>query len=175
MIPLNLKGLWAGYSSYLLAGLAFIILFAGCYITYTVTDSHWQSKWDTREAQYSKDSEQAVQQARDTESQWQARLDAASAEGASRLASAKLDAATANDSVNRLRQRINSLLESSQSSDTGTAQRGKTATEAVNLLANVLEKSIERNRQLAEIADDNYERGLTCERSYDSLLKKQGN
>ncbi|XAG95375.1 hypothetical protein MIF8_84 [Erwinia phage MIF8] len=171
MIPLSLKP----YTSYLLAGLAIIILALGCYLTYTVTDSRWQSKWDQRESQYSKDSEQALQQARATEAQWQQKLDDVVTEGNSRLASAKLDADTANSSINRLRQRINSLLESSQSTDSGTSQRGKTAAQAISLLANVLEKSIERNRQLASIADDSYERGLTCERSYDTLYKNQGN
>ena len=38
------------------------------------------------------------------------------------------------------------------------------------LLADVLEKSIERNQQLAEYADMAREAGLTCERQYESLI-----
>lgn len=171
MIPLNLKP----YTSYLLAGLFIMILAIGYYLTYTVTDSQWQSKWDKRESQYSSDSEKALQQARATEAQWQQKLDDVASEGNRRLASAKLDADSANSSVNRLRQRINSILQDSESSYSGTDKRGKTATQAISLLADVLEKSIERNRQLAAIADDSYERGLTCERSYDTLYKNQGN
>lgn len=40
------------------------------------------------------------------------------------------------------------------------------------LLADVLEKSIERNQQLAEYADAARESGLTCQRQYDSLRNK---
>lgn len=50
---------------------------------------------------------------------------------------------------------------------------GNPASSTGILLANVLEKSIERNQQLAEYADAVRESGLTCQRQYDSLSNKK--
>lgn len=163
------------YLNYLLAGLAVIILASACYLTYTVTDSHWQSKWDKRETEISDASAKATEQARTKEQEYQRSIDELRKQGASNLAAAIADANDASASVERLRQRINKILADTSTENSGTGVRGKTATQAANLLANVLEKSLERNEQLAKIADDNYERGLTCEKSWDALLKNQGN
>lgn len=54
-----------------------------------------------------------------------------------------------------------------------TESAGNSASSTGILLANVLEKSIERNQQLAEYADSARESGLTCQRQYDSLRNKK--
>lgn len=54
-----------------------------------------------------------------------------------------------------------------------TESIGNPASSTGILLANVLEKSIERNQQLAEYADAARESGLTCQRQYDSLRNKK--
>lgn len=54
-----------------------------------------------------------------------------------------------------------------------TESIGNPASSTGILLADVLEKSIERNQQLAEYADAARESGLTCQRQYDSLRNKK--
>lgn len=163
------------YKLYILAGIAAIILASSCYLTYTVTDSHWQSKWDKRESEISKASAKATEEARNKELEYQRTIDGIRSQGAASIAAANADAADASAASDRLLQRLNAILADQATPDTGGAKRGKTATQAINMLANVLEKSIDRNRQLAKIADDNYERGLICEKGWDSLVKNQGN
>lgn len=54
-----------------------------------------------------------------------------------------------------------------------TESIGNPASRTGILLANVLEKSIERNQQLADYADRAREAGLTCEAQYNSLRNKK--
>ncbi|WYC18268.1 DUF2514 protein [Citrobacter phage vB_CfrS_K1M] len=54
-----------------------------------------------------------------------------------------------------------------------TESIGNPASSTGILLTDVLEKSIERNQQLAEYADAARESGLTCQRQYDSLRNKK--
>lgn len=54
-----------------------------------------------------------------------------------------------------------------------TESIGNPASSTGILLTNVLEKSIERNQQLAEYADAARESGLTCQKQYDSLRNKK--
>lgn len=49
---------------------------------------------------------------------------------------------------------------------------GSTAGDTGVLLADLLSKSVERNRQLADFADRAAAAGATCERQYDSLTKR---
>lgn len=50
---------------------------------------------------------------------------------------------------------------------------GNPAAETGVLLGDVLSKSIERNRQLADYADRAREAGLTCQKQYESLTRRQ--
>lgn len=149
--------------------LALALLAGACYLTYVVTDNHWSAKYSGLEQKYSDASAKATQEARVKEWEYQNNVDAIAQQGAKDLAQARSDADTANASIGRLQQRINRLLADTSSEDSGTTQRGKTAREALDLLANVLEKSLERNRQLAEYADQASSAGFTCEKAYDAI------
>lgn len=50
---------------------------------------------------------------------------------------------------------------------------GNPAAETGVLLGDVLSKSVERNRQLADYADKAREAGLTCQKQYESLTRRQ--
>lgn len=54
-----------------------------------------------------------------------------------------------------------------------TESIGNPASNTGVLLADVLSKSVERNRQLAEYADSAREAGLTCQAQYNSLRNKK--
>ena len=164
-----IKDLIKQYAVLLGSVLALALLAGACYLTYVVTDNHWSAKYSGLEQKYSDASAKATQEARVKEWEYQNNVDAIAQQGAKDLAQARSDADSANASIGRLQQRINRLLADTSSEDSGTTQRGKTAREAIDLLANVLEKSLERNRQLAEYADQASSAGFTCEKAYDSI------
>lgn len=164
-----IKDLIKQYAVLLGSVLALALLAGACYLTYVVTDNHWSAKYSGLEQKYSDASAKATQEARVKEWEYQNNVDAIAQQGAKDLAQARYDADSANASIGRLQQRINRLLADTSSEDSGTTQRGKTAREALDLLANVLEKSLERNRQLAEYADKASSAGLTCEKAYDAI------
>lgn len=164
-----IKDLIKQYAVLLGSVLALALLAGACYLTYVVTDNHWSAKYSGLKQEYSDASAKATQEARVKEWEYQNNVDAIAQQGAKDLAQARSDADSANASIGRLQQRINRLLADTSSEDSGTTQRGKTAREALDLLANVLEKSLERNRQLAEYADKASSAGLTCEKAYDTI------
>lgn len=164
-----IKDLIKQYAVLLGSVLALALLAGACYLTYVVTDNHWSAKYSGLEQKYSDASAKATQEARVKEWEYQNNVDAIAQQGAKDLAQARSDADSAYASISRLQQRINRLLADTSSEDSGTTQRGKTAREALDLLANVLEKSLERNRQLADYADKASSAGLTCEKAYDAI------
>lgn len=168
-----IKDLIKQYAVLLGSVLALAIIAGACYITFEITDSHWSAKYSGLEKQYSEASAKATQEARAKEWEYQNNVDAIAQQGAKDLAQARSDADSVTASISRLQQRINGLLADTSSEDSGTARRGKTAREALDLLANVLEKSLERNRQLADYADKASSAGYTCEKAYDSIQSSQ--
>lgn len=164
-----IKDLIKQYAVLLGSVLALALLAGACYLTYVVTDNHWSAKYSGLKQEYSDASAKATEEARVKEWEYQNNVDAIAQQGAKDLAQARSDADSANASIGRLQQRINRLLADTSSEDSGTTQRGKTAREALDLLANVLEKSLERNRQLADYADQASSAGFTCEKAYDSI------
>lgn len=114
------------------------------------------------EAQKVKDKETSEQHERDkktVETEAQRRVDAARA-----------DAAAAAVKSGRLQQQLaairKQLVDYSRAESTGNP-----AAATGVLLSDVLTKSVERNRQLAEYADAARSAGLTCQAQYESLAK----
>lgn len=86
-------------------------------------------------------------------------------------AALRVDADAARNAADGLRAQLNRIrrLSADYSATVGLGATGDTT---VLLLADVLEKSVERNRQLAEYADRARAGGQLCERSYDALRNK---
>lgn len=114
------------------------------------------------EAQKTKDKEASEQHERDkktVETEAQRRVDAARA-----------DAAAAAVKSGRLQQQLTAIRK--QLVDYSRAEStGNPAAATGVLLSDVLTKSVERNRQLAEYADAARSAGLTCQAQYESLTK----
>lgn len=161
-----IKNLIQTYKVYIGLALALITLIGACYLTWLVTDSQWQSKYDKQQTEYADASAKAAQSARDKEHEYADKLAKANAEGAKRAAASAAAAASANASVVRLQQRINTILANANAENTAAGQQGKSPREALDMLADVLGKSIERNRQLAAFADNAWDAAKQCEDSY---------
>ncbi|WP_336709649.1 MULTISPECIES: DUF2514 domain-containing protein [unclassified Cedecea] len=85
-----------------------------------------------------------------------------------RIDQARNDALDAANRAGRLQQQI-AAIRKQLGEYNAAVGAGPSAGETGVLLADVLSKSLERNRQLAEYADRAAEAGRVCERQYDSL------
>lgn len=159
------------YKAVIAGTVSVLVLILACWLTYHIIDTGWQAKWDKQQLEYKSASLKATIEARNTEQRYQNDIENIRAEGAKQVAKANADTTRASAAVDRVQQRINELLANTATEVTGTSQRGKTASSSLNLLADVLRKSIERNRQLAAFADASHNAGLVCEKSYDAVRK----
>lgn len=91
-------------------------------------------------------------------------------EAQKRIDQARNDALDAASRAGRLQQQLNSIRKQLQEYN-ATIGAGSSAANTGVLLADVLGKSLERNRQLAEYADRAAEAGRVCERQYDGMTK----
>lgn len=86
------------------------------------------------------------------------------------LDKARNDALDAAARAGRLQQQLVAIREQLRQYN-ATVGAGSSAADTGFLLADVLSKSLERNRQLAEYADRAAEAGRVCEKQYDSLTR----
>ncbi|MCO9872102.1 DUF2514 domain-containing protein [Salmonella enterica subsp. enterica serovar Reading] len=101
-----------------------------------------------------------------------AELQKIQADAQQRIDAARNDAVNAAAKSGRLQQQLANIRR--QLVGYSTAESiGNPAAETGVLLSNVLSKSVERNRQLADYADRAREAGLTCEAQYNSLRNKK--
>lgn len=101
-----------------------------------------------------------------------AELQKIQADAQQRIDAARNDAVNAAAKSGRLQQQLANIRK--QLVGYSTAESiGNPAAETGVLLADVLSKSLERNRQLAEYADKAREAGLTCQKQYESLTRRQ--
>lgn len=97
-----------------------------------------------------------------------AELQKIQADAQQRIDAARNDAVNATAKSGRLQQQLTSIRK--QLVGYSTAESiGNPAAKTGVLLGDVLSKSVERNRQLAEYADSAREAGLTCQAQYNSL------
>ncbi|MCU2426545.1 DUF2514 domain-containing protein [Enterobacter hormaechei subsp. hoffmannii] len=91
-------------------------------------------------------------------------------EAQQRIDQARNDALDAADRAGRLQQQLVAIREQLRQYN-AIVGAGASAADTGVLLADVLSKSLERNRQLAEYADRAAEAGRVCEKQYDSLTR----
>ena len=116
------------------------------------------------EAQKVKDKEASEQHERDKKTIEQ--------EAQQRIDTARADASAAAVKSGRLQQQLATIRK--QLVDySRTESIGNPASSTGVLLSELLSKSVERNRQLAEYADSAREAGLTCQAQYNSLSNKK--
>ncbi len=129
-------------------------------------------------AQVAADKEAVAQQEklnREKEQQHAAELAAAQKENADQLAAAERGRAAADKSASSFRVQLNEvtriLNDSAAGADPAAKSAGPSARATALLLADVLGKSVERNKQLADYADRARIAGQLCERSHDAIAK----
>lgn len=126
---------------------------------------HGDRQYDAGYAQAKADQRKADDEARQHNEQDKATNER---EAQQRIDQARNDAINAADRAGRLQQQLVAIREQLRQYN-ATVGAGTSAADTGVLLADVLSKSIERNRQLAEYADRAAEAGRVCEKQYDSL------
>lgn len=101
-----------------------------------------------------------------------AELQKIQADAQKRIDAARNDAVNAAAKSGRLQQQLANIRKQLVGYST-TESIGNSAAETGVLLADLLAKSVERNRQLADYADMAREAGLACEAQYNSLRNKK--
>lgn len=139
-------------------------LVAGCRIAWV---NHGETQYSAGYAQAQADQKQADDKARKHDEQEKATNER---EAQQRIDQARNDALDAAARAGRLQQQLVAIREQLRQYNS-TVGAGTSAADTGVLLADVLSKSLERNRQLAEYADRAAEAGRVCEKQYDSLTR----
>lgn len=137
---------------------------AGCRIAWV---NHGETQYAAGYAQAQADQKQADAKLRLMKEQEKATSER---EAQQRIDQARNDALDAAARAGRLQQQLVAIREQLRQYN-ATVGAGASATDTGVLLADVLSKSLERNRQLAEYADRAAEAGRVCEKQYDSLTR----
>ena len=156
-----LKAWWKPLA--LLAVLALLV--AGGRIAWV---KHGQAQYDAGYAQRSKDQVAADKAALKLREEEKARNEL---EAQSRIDQARNDAMLAAQRAGGLQRQLNTIGQQLREYSAANGF-GSSAGDTGVLLADLLSKSVERNRQLADFADRAAAAGATCERQYDSLTKR---
>lgn len=160
MIPAFVKAYWKQLLIVaLLAAIAFV-----CRVAWV---NHGETQYAAGYAKAKADQKQADDKARSQRDQEKTQIER---EAQQRIDQARNDALDAAARAGRLQQQLVAIREQLRQYNS-TIGSGASAADTGVLLADVLSKSLERNRQLAEYADRAAEAGRVCEKQYDSLTR----
>lgn len=163
--------IWAFAKAYwkqLLIVLMLAALVTGGVVAWNV---HGDRQYDAGYAQAKADRKAEDDKARQQDEQEKATNER---EAQQRIDQARNDALDAAARAGRLQQQLVAIREQLRQYN-ATVGAGTSAADTGVLLADVLSKSLERNRQLAEYADRAAEAGRVCEQQYDTLTKRGTN
>ncbi|HAS1884771.1 MULTISPECIES: DUF2514 domain-containing protein [Enterobacter cloacae complex] len=159
--------IWAlvkAYCKQLLIVVMLAVLAAGCRIAWV---NHGETQYAAGYAQALADRKAEDDKARQQDEQ---EKETNEREAQQRIDQARNDALDAAARAGRLQQQLVAIREQLRQYN-ATVGAGTSAADTGVLLADVLSKSLERNRQLAEYADRAAEAGRVCEKQYDSLTR----
>ena len=112
----------------------------------------------------------AAREIRATETTWQTRIEGVTRNGQKQIDTARADAAAARAAADGLRADLARYRNSARAaSHPCAAAAGPPASDALDLLADLLTGADEAAGELAAAADLAHAAGLTCERAYDTL------
>lgn len=136
---------------------------------YTAQLSEVRADYAKEQAAQAKATVVAIEAARDEERRRIAAVEIARDDAQKQAAAAAADAARARDERDRLRARANTLARAAVAEQPALADGSPSGAAAVDLLAYMFGRAVDRAEALAGIADRARIAGLTCERTYDEI------
>lgn len=146
-----------------------IIIFAGALWACSEIINYGDQRYAEGKSQAIEDQKEADEQ---EEQRRNAELQKIQADAQQRIDAARNDAVNAAAKSGRLQQQLANIRKQLVGYSTSESI-GNPAAETGVLLGDMLSKSVERNRQLADYADRAREAGLACEAQYNSLRNKK--
>lgn len=159
----------------LAASAAAIVLLVGVvWLSYdhgqSVEKAEWQAKWNKRDSDDLQAAKDASEAERSLEQAHQKAIDQVQADAEKQIDTALTHAADASLAADWLRGQVAKLLAADRARRDSCAPSSSQAAENPgNLLAVVLDKSVQRNRELAALADSARIAGLACEAAYKAI------
>lgn len=133
---------------------------------YDMGVNHVQQKWDTERATIAQALVKNAEAQRAKEYADQQQMNKVQTNATQRLEALRTDADSANAAADRLREQVGKLNAANPvRAPTATGTSRQTASNPGNLLAVVLDKSIQRNRELAAFADAAITAAQACEKA----------
>lgn len=127
----------------------------------------WELRWSVRDAGDLQARVLDEQRARQAEQAAQAKMNEVQANAAKQIEEAQAGTAVAGNSADRLRKQVDDLLAADRARrKAGTCTGSSSAENPGNLLAVVLDKSVQRNRELAAIADSALIAARNCQAAW---------
>ncbi|MBX8528581.1 DUF2514 domain-containing protein [Pseudomonas cichorii] len=153
-----------------------VAVLAGClWMVYehgrSVESAEWQGRWNARDAGDMQARSEAEEKNRTEEQRRQSAANQVANDARKEQAVAIDDAGRADAAGDRLHVAAKDFAGRSSCGpgDTGTAQRGETATRAALVLSDLLSRADKRAGELAAAYDRARIAGMACERAYESL------
>lgn len=137
----------------------------------TVTDLRWQAKWSDQAELQAKALAASTAANRTEEQRRQIAVNGVANDSRKQEVAAASGVAAASAAADRLRGDAAKLVatDGAVPGDSGIAARSEANRRAAMVLSGLLDRAVERNRELAKGLDDARRRGLTCEWAYQSL------
>lgn len=137
----------------------------------TVTDLRWEAKQADQANLQSKALAADITAKRNEEQRRQIAVNEVADDSRKQEAAAAPGVAAAGAAADGLRRDAANLVAASGTvpGDPGLAARSEANRRAAMVLSGLLDRSVARNRELAQGIDDSRRRGLTCERAYAAL------
>lgn len=156
------------------SGAAIAILVGVVWLSYdhgrSVERSEWQTKWSKRDTDDLQASLDASEAERSREQAHQKAINQVQVDAEKQIDTALTHAADASLAADGLRGQVAKLLAADRARrDTCAASSGTPTENPGNLLAVLLDKSVQRNRELAAFADSARIAGLACEAAYKAV------
>ena len=150
------------------------IFLTGVYAGYYVTDSKWQSKWDTAETIAAENQMNAVNETVVKFNKQIEKLESANVETKAKLINATVINNTLDTANQRLQEQYSiSMSEPYTCDQSPTTKRGvNTETIKRDLHTNMFRVLSNRAAEYAKIADENRIRGLSCQADYEILIRQ---